>query len=229
MVALLSASRLLAWRPCRVDACLLQILFTGKIQKPLERAIWLPEAVRGDHDSEVAGRIGDASIHAQIAPHRACRHVDVVSCRRVDLVLSVLASPTSYCLCRPLLSVTYAMNVFGNAVAFSSCVARRTKTFAATETRKITMFTEAIDKGHASSKATGRHQLLSLFIAKLPAGEHRVHVLDRFRSDRHGNHHRGRVYIRSFRSPRRSSQRHTGQERTDLQQMRESLLPCDVV
>ena len=40
------------------------------------------------------------------------------------------------------------------------------------------MFTEAIDKGHASSKATGQHQLLSLFIVKLPAGEQRVHVLD---------------------------------------------------
>jgi hypothetical protein len=52
------------------------------------------------------------------------------------------------------------------------------KPFAARETVKITMFTEAIDKGHASSKATGRHELLSLFIAKLQAGQYRVHVLD---------------------------------------------------
>jgi len=33
------------------------------------------------------------------------------------------------------------------------------------------MFTEAIDKGHTSSKTTGRHQLLSLFTDKLPAGK----------------------------------------------------------
>jgi hypothetical protein len=53
MIALLSAARLLAWRPCRGDACSLQIPFTGKIQTPLEKAIWLPEAVRRDHDSKV--------------------------------------------------------------------------------------------------------------------------------------------------------------------------------
>jgi hypothetical protein len=51
------------------------------------------------------------------------------------------------------------------------------KPLAATETSKITLFTEAIDKGHPNSKATGRHQLLSLFIAKLPVGDYRVHVL----------------------------------------------------
>jgi hypothetical protein len=70
------------------------------------------------------------------------------------------------------------MNAFGKAVAFSSYIARRTKTLAATETSKITLFAEAIDKGHPNSKATGRHQWLSLFITKLPAGEYRVHVLD---------------------------------------------------
>ena len=34
------------------------------------------------------------------------------------------------------------------------------------------------DRGHARSKATRRHQLLSLFIAKLQAGEDWVHALD---------------------------------------------------
>jgi hypothetical protein len=63
------------------------------------------------------------------------------------------------------------MNVFDNAVAFSSCVARSPKTLRCDRTGKITMFTEAIDKGHTSSKATGRHQLLSLFTDKLPAGK----------------------------------------------------------
>jgi len=42
----------------------------------------------------------------------------------------------------------------------------------------------------------------------------------RFQSDSHGSHQRGQVCIRSFRSPRRSSQRHTGQGRIDLQQIR---------
>src|SRR6266478_5109509 len=67
---------------------------------------------------------------------------------------------------RPLLSVTYKLTVFGNRVAYSSCVARRTETFRGDRKGgEVTMFIEAIDKAHASNKGTRRHQLLSLFIA----------------------------------------------------------------
>jgi hypothetical protein len=63
MVALLSASRLLVWRRCHVDACSLRILFTGKTPAATNKAICVPEAVRDENNLEVLGRAGDTLIH----------------------------------------------------------------------------------------------------------------------------------------------------------------------
>ena len=66
MVALLSASRFLVWRRCRVDACSLRILVTGKMPAATEKAICMPETVIDEYGLEIAGRVGDTPIHASL-------------------------------------------------------------------------------------------------------------------------------------------------------------------
>jgi hypothetical protein len=119
------------------------------------------------------------------------------------------------------------------------------------------MFVETINQFHAGRKVAMQQYLLPLFIAFVFAltiyasnaqaqiiGDLEVNVPFPFhagntklphpytrqlRPYRYGNQQRGWLYIRSFRSPRGRSQLDTGQERIDLQQIRQSLLPCEVV
>jgi len=66
MVALLSASRLLIWRHCHVDACSLRILFTGKMLAATKKAICMPETVIDEYSLDIAGRMGDTPIHESL-------------------------------------------------------------------------------------------------------------------------------------------------------------------
>ncbi len=66
MVALLSASRLLVWHCCHVDACSLQIVFTEKMPAAAKKAICMPETVPHEHGLEIAGRVGDTPIHESL-------------------------------------------------------------------------------------------------------------------------------------------------------------------
>ncbi len=70
MVALLSASRLLVWRRCHLDACSLRILFTGKMLAATKKAICMPETVSDEYGLEIAGRVGDTPIHESLGDVR---------------------------------------------------------------------------------------------------------------------------------------------------------------
>src|SRR5260370_29412267 len=66
MVALLSASRLLVWRRCDVDACSLRILFTGEMTAATKKAICVPATVIDQRSLEVTGSVGDTPIHESL-------------------------------------------------------------------------------------------------------------------------------------------------------------------
>src|SRR5712691_7031291 len=74
IVVLLSASRLLIWRRYDVDACSLRILFTEKMPATAKKAICMPETVPHEHGLEIAGRVGDTTIHEGLGD--GSRHVN---------------------------------------------------------------------------------------------------------------------------------------------------------
>jgi hypothetical protein len=66
IVALLSASRLLVWPCCYVDACSLRIPFTGKMLAATKKAICMPETVTDEYSLEIVGSVGDTPIHESL-------------------------------------------------------------------------------------------------------------------------------------------------------------------
>ena len=70
MIALLSASRFLAWPRSRVDTCPLRILFTRKMLDAHRSAICIPELVSNESALEIAGRMGDRPIHEGLGEGR---------------------------------------------------------------------------------------------------------------------------------------------------------------
>jgi hypothetical protein len=66
MLALLSASRLLVWRCCHVDACSLRIVFTEKMPAVAKKAICMPETVPHDTAWKV---LAEREIHRFMSPN----------------------------------------------------------------------------------------------------------------------------------------------------------------
>ena len=59
IVALLSASRLLVWRRCQVDACSLRNLFTGKMLAATNKGNLHARDCIDEYSLEIAGGVGD--------------------------------------------------------------------------------------------------------------------------------------------------------------------------
>jgi hypothetical protein len=77
-------SCLLVWRHCHVDACWLQILFTGKMPPAPEKAICMPESVIDEYRLETTGRVGDTPIHESQGDAPKCETVKVLAFRPAD-------------------------------------------------------------------------------------------------------------------------------------------------